>query len=70
VPCYILHTPTQQKNILIISLLVSYDPITDLTVIYILSIIMSYIYCKCCIDTVMYVGFHADLLLLNLYAPF
>jgi hypothetical protein len=31
---------------------------------------MFYIYCKCCIDTVMYMGFHAELLLLYLYALF
>jgi hypothetical protein len=47
-----------------------YNPTTNLTVIYMHSITMFYIYCKCCIATVMYMGFCADLLLLYLYALF
>jgi hypothetical protein len=45
-----------------ISSLVSYDPIADLISIYICAITVFYIYCKCCIPTEVYMGFHADLL--------
>jgi hypothetical protein len=54
VPSYIPDTFTQSKTILIsISFFVTYDYIIDLILIYIYSVTMFYVYCKCYIDTVM-----------------
>jgi hypothetical protein len=51
-----------------LSSFVSYDHIINLIVIYTCSVTVFYIYRKRSTDTMMYMGFHADLLLLYLYA--